>query len=655
MKSPATYKYFLFLFLAGILSINAAAQSDTAGAYRFNLIDLSKISVSSVSKTSRKYRMAPATIRVITSYEIKENGYFTLEQVLENLPGFQFRNIQGFNSYVFQRGIPSQNNLILVLINGIQANELNSGGFYGGAQYNLDNVERIEVVYGPVSVIYGTNAISGVINIITKDNKGISGSVLTGGFNTFGANLNAGIQKRKLKFTASGMYKTGKKADLAGTAGDNNWSSRMENFEHDYAFDAGISYSDFSAGVNFMNKQASRTTNYKSIGSGYQDFGTLWNIDFVNAYLKYAHLFTNSLKFISKLYNRNTTVEPNTIGLIKDSVQTAYYRPNYLLGLETILSWSGESNFEIVGGIQLESEKLAKGFSKTYSQSLTKPPPKPPKPEMLQNNLISLFAEANYTFLTFLTLTGGMRFDRSSYYGEVITSRLALIFDNNKLNMKLLYSDGFRAPRPWDYTSGTGNQDIKPEKMRSYEFSSAYYFHRNFYVDLSVYNNVLTGAFVKEEVDTNHNYHWINSGKIETNGIELGATYMRRHWQLYFNYTYNNSFDETGEPIAEIAKHSANTCFSYRFTKLGIFNLRLNYFGKRKNPVFINATNSNYINPALIVNGSFMLSSFKNVYIQLIVNNIFNTKYYHTSNRPPERYRQPQRNFMLKFSYKFTK
>ena len=75
------------------------------------------------------------------------------------------------NSYVFQRGVPSQNNLIVLLVDGIQINELNSGGFYGGGQYNLSNVERIEVVYGPASALYGTNAISGIVNIITKNSS----------------------------------------------------------------------------------------------------------------------------------------------------------------------------------------------------------------------------------------------------------------------------------------------------------------------------------------------------------------------------------------------------------------------------------------------------------------------------------------------------
>ena len=113
----------------------------------------------------------PTTIRIINSEEIKSRGYFTLEEVLSDLPGFQFRNILGVNSYVFQRGIPNQNNLTLILIDGVQINELNSGGFYAGGQFNLANIEKIEVVYGPSSVAWGTNAVSGIINIITKKAK----------------------------------------------------------------------------------------------------------------------------------------------------------------------------------------------------------------------------------------------------------------------------------------------------------------------------------------------------------------------------------------------------------------------------------------------------------------------------------------------------
>ena len=133
------------------------------------------IDVITATKRAQKAHEVPATIRVITAKQIKERGYFTLEDALADLPGIQFRNIQGFNTYTFIRGTVSQNNKILLLIDGIQINELNSGGFYGGGQFNLSNVKRIEVLYGPASALYGTNAISGIINIITRSPKDIAG------------------------------------------------------------------------------------------------------------------------------------------------------------------------------------------------------------------------------------------------------------------------------------------------------------------------------------------------------------------------------------------------------------------------------------------------------------------------------------------------
>src|SRR4030042_5335356 len=138
------YKYYLCLFILIFFNRLSFPQPDSSDIYDYNFNQLSKLKITSASKAPQSIGEVPSTILIVTATEIKEKGYFTLDEVLSDLPGFQFRNILGINSYVFQRGIPSQNNLILVLIDGIQINELNSGGFYGGGQYNLSDVERIE-------------------------------------------------------------------------------------------------------------------------------------------------------------------------------------------------------------------------------------------------------------------------------------------------------------------------------------------------------------------------------------------------------------------------------------------------------------------------------------------------------------------------------
>ena len=121
-------KYYLFILLLIIVllfpAILIAQETSIDELLELNIQELLDIEVTSVSKAPQKIGEAPATVRVITAEQIRLHGYMTLEEALSDLPGFQFRNILGLNSYVFQRGAPSQNNLILLLIDGIQINEL---------------------------------------------------------------------------------------------------------------------------------------------------------------------------------------------------------------------------------------------------------------------------------------------------------------------------------------------------------------------------------------------------------------------------------------------------------------------------------------------------------------------------------------------------
>jgi len=330
---------FFSLILFSTVSSTAQEKNETEIS---NLLDLSleqllDINIVSATKEISRISEVPATVRVITAEEIAMKGCLTLEDALSDLPGFQFRNIQGFNSYVFQRGVPSQNNTILVLVDGIQVNELNSGGFYGGGQYNLTNVERIEVVYGPASVLYGTNAISGIVNIVTKDFKegnSFSINTMVGTFNTFSSDMAYAHYDSLKKFgvQVAGMYKTTEKANLAGSDGDNQWSNNMENFENDYAIDVKVKYKNLILGANVMDKNASRTTNYKTIGGLSQDFGTNWHIRFTNTYLKYELKKSDKISYFSSFYYRNSTVMNNSIGYIEmptdstDGFQVRYYR-----------------------------------------------------------------------------------------------------------------------------------------------------------------------------------------------------------------------------------------------------------------------------------------------------------------------------------------
>lgn len=649
-KLPRGISTFCILLI--IISFRLSAQeSELEKLLSLDLEELANLKVVSVTKSPIYIRDAPATVRVITAAAIKQNGFLTLDDALAQLPGFQFRNIQGFNSYIFQRGIPNQNNLTLVLVDGIQINELNSGGFYGGGQYNLADVERIEVVYGPASALYGTNAVSGIINIITKSPDkypGFSGSGYYGTFNNFSGDLSYSQYNHldEYGFRISAMAKSSEKADLRGMEGDNNWSDEMENFEDDYSINFKGIYKSLSLGFLYQNKQSSRTTNYKSAGTLYSDRNTLWNISFINAYLRTTHSFSELFKLSSTLYFRDATIHDNTIAFI-DTVQTGYYRPNHLFGFENIVEFNPAGNIDLLGGILYEDESLAENYSVTSSTSATERPSTPPPPQMLRNSLLSIFLQANFRITELLKLSAGSRLDFSSVYDQVLTPRAALIYSRDNLQMKVLYSQAFRAPKPWDYNYGNGNPDLQPEKMKSLEFSAAYEFTHGWNTDVAVYKNTLSEIFILESASD----HWINMGDINIFGMEIGFEHFSEHIKTDVNYTYTNSEDADGKKVPEIAEHCANAGIIYHpIADLGI-SFRFSYLGSRENYKIITATGSSEIEPAFIINTFIRYELSDDIFASIGINNLLDEKYFHPSNRPPERYRQPQRTFILKAGY----
>ncbi len=653
MNKSCIYAYVLII-LIGVPYISCA-QTDSTDIYNMDFSQLSKMKITTASKVAEDADQISSTVFVITSSEIKENGYFTLEEALSTLPGFQFRNILGINSYIFQRGIPNQNNLTLLLIDGIQINELNSGGFYAGSQYNLSNVERIEVVHGPSSVAYGTNAVSGIINIITKTaySNRLKMNALAGAFKTFSGDFNYTYVNNDNTFNAvfAGMFKTSNKADLKGKEGDYNWTDLMDNFEDDYSFDLKMQYKEFTFGTNFIQKQTPTTTQFKSLGTSYLDHGTFWNIRFINNYIKFSSNISNNISLTSVLYNRNATVLDNTVYYIVDTSQVGYYRPNNLTGFESVLNYEGDSFLRVTGGLTLEYEQLSEKNSSSYSHSPELKPPAPLTPRMLNNSLASVFIEPRFALTRSLLLTTGIRYDNSSSYDEVFTPRFGLSYNFLNNTFRLSYAEAFRAPKPWDYTDGIGNSSLLPERMKSLEGSIAFPIDENIHATLAAYSNKLEHAIVKETVGSE--YKWINSGEVKTKGFEIFMRYLSSCVKSSISYTFTESLNELGGLVPEISKHTGNFSITYSFNQFVKFNFRADYIGRRENPKFIATTKSKYIEPNIVLNSTLSFFDYKGFDFHFIIKNLLNEEYYHSSNRDPDRYRQPQRSIMLSIGYSY--
>jgi outer membrane receptor protein involved in Fe transport len=443
----------------------------------------------------------------------------------------------------------------------------------------------------------------------------------------------------------SGTMNRSDRYDMGGSRGDGNWSAGMENSEENWAFDGKLSRGRLELGVVVQDKRASRTTNTVSEGTDLLDFGTAWHIRFANAWLKLVHSAHADRRAESRLYYRSSTVMDDTVSEVYDltasSGQVGQYRPGELWGLESRADLRLSDPLELTAGVVLEHERLATDFSTTYSGSPLVRPAAPATPDMTRSDLLTLYAQAHYGLARDLSLTAGMRRDDSGCYGEVYTPRGGLVYSRDALSLKALYGEAFRAPKPWDYSYGAGNNSLKPEKLRSLELAGTYAFSRGLLASLSAYRNELEGLLVLDGTAD----RWINSGEISTAGLEARLEFSRGRVKGYVNHSFQDSEDENGEHTAEIGMHNSGaglTCDLGRSVKLDVSARR---YGSRKNPQAIAAAGGDRVNSAFVADATLSFLRVGDLDLRLMGKNIFNETWYHTSNRPPDRYVQPGRRF----------
>ena len=215
-----------------ILYLNNLFEPDYIDPERFkievNYIKIQQLKnlVSSVSKKNEELRLAPATINVITAQEMIERGYNDIIDVLKDIPGFDISIYYGtLYANVYQRGFRTNNTeTILFLIDGVEDNNLYNYYANISQQYPLSNIKRIEIIYGPASTMYGPNAFSGVINIITKDpedflkkehKSGIDARIGTGSNNTKYADITYAAKKSAIGYSITGRINSSDRPDLS--------------------------------------------------------------------------------------------------------------------------------------------------------------------------------------------------------------------------------------------------------------------------------------------------------------------------------------------------------------------------------------------------------------------------------------------------------
>jgi len=174
------------LFLAALAARAAsAADASTESLADLSLEELGNIQVTSVSKHSERLLDAPASIYVITAEDIRRSGASSLPEALRLAPNLQVARTTASQYSISSRGVNNAGNKMLVLIDGrIVYTPLYSGVIWYDQDVMLEDVERIEVISGPGGTLWGSNAVNGVINVITRSAQSTQGGLVSAGLGT---------------------------------------------------------------------------------------------------------------------------------------------------------------------------------------------------------------------------------------------------------------------------------------------------------------------------------------------------------------------------------------------------------------------------------------------------------------------------------------
>ncbi|MCX7086532.1 MAG: TonB-dependent receptor plug domain-containing protein, partial [Methylococcales bacterium] len=272
-------------------------------------------SVYSASKYEQKVTKAPASISIVTADEIKKWGYRTFGDILASLKGFYSTNDRNYG-YAGARGFgvtSDYNTRLLLLIDGHRFNDNIYEAFdtSEGFPVDLDVIERIEVVRGPGSALYGSNAFFGVINVITKrgrDQKGVNVKASYGSNDAYKTSISVGDRfKSGLETFLSGTFYNSQGFNKLYYSEfdnplNNNGVSVGNDAEQDKKIIAKAALGDFAfEGVYVKRNKDVPTASFGTLFNN-SNYNTINEATFLE--LKYEHIFDNQLNLQSRLsYN----------------------------------------------------------------------------------------------------------------------------------------------------------------------------------------------------------------------------------------------------------------------------------------------------------------------------------------------------------------
>ena len=657
-------KYFIKYFtisafiLVSISNVIAQIDEDSLNTGIDSILN-EQVSGNNYIKSASKYYQteeeAPSSTTIITSDEIERYGYQSLDDILRAQRGFYTSYDRNY-VYVGVRGFsrPSDyNNRILLLFDGHRLNDYYTDAVNLGTELGLNAhlFERVEIVRGPGSELYGTSAMFAIINIIPKKvNTPNAPNVYAqfGNFNTKSIGFNYGrVLNNGVRFSINGNYYDSKGENLYYNEFDseeNNFGLAVnKDYENYYGIITSISYRDIElfAGGTFRKKgvpTASFETDFNA------DEITFDDQQFAEAKIHHEFSYKNQLNIRTYFDHYNYRGKYLYDGYMNEDMNDAL-----TIGTEAQFIYDIQSNNRATFGA--EYRRTFHSFYKDWDAEAVYVEFEEPY------TVYSFFIHDEYQPTNNLSLTLGIRRDENINRSHSINPRFGIVYSPfTSHNFKLIGGTAFRDANAYERyysdsaSSVKNNPNLRPEKIATLEFIWEWQLNKKVKSIASTFYNDIT-ALISPVVDPHDSLIYNdNVGKIKAYGFEyeINAN-ITNYLNGYIRYSYQHSHDVSNDKVlSNSPQHLVRTgCDFIIFNNISAAmeyqyeSPRITLSGNETTPIHLVNLNVSTTN---------LFNKFK---LSFLIRNLLNK----TIENPggfehvQEKITQPVRNYLLTFSW----
>jgi vitamin B12 transporter len=594
------------------------------------------------NKYPKKQSQTGKVVTVIDRSVLEKLGGHTLGEVLNLAAGVTINganNDLGTNQRISIRGSSDGN--VLLLIDGIPANDPSVISNYFDLNFiNTAQIERIEILKGGQSTLYGSDAVSGVINIITKKAEGKKvapyASASYGSYSTINGSAGVRGQSQLLTYNALASATSSKGFSSAYDSLGNQGFDKDGYNQYSFRGDIGLkltnhlqwnvlgNYSRYKAGVDAaaFTDDKDFTIDNKNWQAG---SGLVWRQQHGVLHANYQY------NYVNRFYLDDST----------DKASFSYYSNSTYIGrthFAEVYENYKWNDFELLGGVDFRAWNTNQVYN---SISIYGPFNTDLGDTLAKMKQSSVYSSAVYNHQG-LNIELGGRLNHHNVYGNnsTYTFNPSYLFQQ-RLKLFANVSSAFKTPTLFQlFDAFSGNEKLDPERSTIVEGGIEGYIS-NTRARATVFHRTTQNAIQYIIINpVTYEGHYYNTNEQKNSGLELEFNYESAKWKIASNYTYtkgkvSSAYSESGDKLSKdtvynnlyrVPDHAFNGLVSYSVSKSLAVSTVLKYVGKRYEPIY--AASPKQLDDYVTIDlaGQYSFSQGLKAFIDL--KNITNTKYF---------------------------